>query len=134
MNNNTHISEIIYPLHYHSGSIRDNKGNVIINMNRETGMTSLPPSYRDDLAKEIIEMYNEKYNPEIVSFSWNIEDIIERAKDNDREVTTDQAIEILAIVKRQHDATIGINWDVLDAHTDMYFADLKEPVNGAYAD
>lgn len=132
--NNTHISEIIYPLHYHSGSIRDNKGNVIIKMNRETGTTSLPPSYRDDLAKEIIELYNEKYSPETVCFSWSIHDVIERAKEQDKEITESQAIEILARVKHGHDANIGVNWDVLDAHTDMYFDELKEPVNGAYAD
>lgn len=54
---------------------------------------------------------------------WGIEDVIGQAADDGYKLTDEQAKEILETIIRQHDATIGINWDVISCHIDMYVAD-----------
>jgi len=49
---------------------------------------------------------------------WQREDVLRRAKDNDIEITTEQADEIIDQIDRRHDCTVGINWDVLDYYID----------------
>jgi hypothetical protein len=53
---------------------------------------------------------------------WSIEDIRYRALERETPValTNEQAIEIAGIIEHRHDATIGINWDVID-ETISYF-------------
>jgi hypothetical protein len=46
---------------------------------------------------------------------WSIEDVQEVRPD----LTEEQAWEVLQQVERGHDATIGINWDVLSCHADQ---------------
>ena len=53
---------------------------------------------------------------------WSIEDVQEVRPD----LTDDQAWEVLQQVERAHDATIGINWDVLSCHADMLHGDAPE--------
>lgn len=45
---------------------------------------------------------------------WCREDVIERAKENDIEITPEQADDILDQIDHRQDCTVGINWDVLD--------------------
>lgn len=51
-----------------------------------------------------------------INIIWSVEDVIERAKQENINLTETQALEILEDAKDNHDATIGINWDVLDYH------------------
>lgn len=44
-----------------------------------------------------------------ITITWSIEDVQSVRQD----LTDEQASEVLLAVKRGHDATIGINWDVL---------------------
>ena len=53
---------------------------------------------------------------------WSIGDVQEVRPD----LTDDQAWEVLQQVERAHDATIGINWDVLSCHADMLHGDAPE--------
>ena len=48
---------------------------------------------------------------------WHIDDVQEVRPD----LTPEQCIEVLKECERQHDATIGINWDVLIFHADELF-------------
>ena len=48
---------------------------------------------------------------------WHIDDVLEVRSD----LTPEQCIEVLKECERQHDATIGINWDVLSFHADELF-------------
>lgn len=41
-------------------------------------------------------------------------------------ISEEQAWEVLQAASRYHDATIGINWDVLGCHADMLFGDAPE--------
>lgn len=51
-----------------------------------------------------------------ISIKWGTEDILETAATMEVEISTDEANEILDSVEHSHDATIGINWDVLRCH------------------
>ena len=52
-----------------------------------------------------------------ITVIWHIEDVQMVRPDLDAE----QAYEVLTAVKRNHDATIGINWDVLSTIADILF-------------
>jgi hypothetical protein len=56
---------------------------------------------------------------------WSIEDVQEVRPD----LTDDQCWEVLQATRRYHDATIGINWDVLSCHADMLFGLAPEGGN-----
>jgi hypothetical protein len=52
---------------------------------------------------------------------WSIEDVQEVRPD----LTEEQCWEVLQAV-RDHDATIGINWEVLSCHAEMLFGSAPE--------
>jgi hypothetical protein len=56
---------------------------------------------------------------------WSIEDVQEVRPD----LTEEQCWEVLQHVRHDHDATIGINWDVLSCHADMLFGCAPEEAN-----
>ncbi len=62
-------------------------------------------------------------NPDVITVSWHIDDILGRAVECETPLTNEQARDILANIERYHDASIGINWCVIDTHIDMYLAD-----------
>lgn len=50
-----------------------------------------------------------------VAIIWTVNDIIDYASEIlDTELTLDEAREILSDMHRKHDASIGINWDVVE--------------------
>jgi hypothetical protein len=58
-------------------------------------------------------------SPDYVAVFWHISDVQERW-----EITSTQAREVLQKISgRHHDATMGINWDVIDAAVDALFPD-----------
>jgi hypothetical protein len=52
-------------------------------------------------------------NKDQISIIWHIDDVIHCAKDNGIKITKKQAREVLECLRNEHDATIGINWDVI---------------------
>jgi hypothetical protein len=52
-----------------------------------------------------------------MEISWHIDDVL-AVRPN---LTDAQAREVLAQAKHRHDASIGINWDVLAIHADDLF-------------
>lgn len=51
----------------------------------------------------------------ILRDDWRIEDI----KGQDEDLTDEQAIEVMRFIAHTHDASIGINWDVIDSAIDI---------------
>lgn len=49
-----------------------------------------------------------------ITITWDIEDVLQQ----DNTLTIEQAREVLQMLKQQHDACIGINWDVIDCTID----------------
>jgi hypothetical protein len=56
-----------------------------------------------------------------VAVIWCIEDVQEVRPD----LTDDQCWEVLQAVRRNHDCTIGISWDVLQCQADLLFDALS---------
>ncbi len=54
-----------------------------------------------------------------ITITWTIDDVFSVAKEKGINIIEQQAIEILQNIKSQHDASIGINWDVIGCHLDM---------------
>lgn len=54
-----------------------------------------------------------------IASRWHIDDVIGRARERKIRVSSAQAKDILGNIERKHDATIGINWDVIDSWIDM---------------
>ncbi|WP_206352401.1 hypothetical protein [Tautonia rosea] len=54
-----------------------------------------------------------------IAITWSVEDVLEIRPD----LSEVQAIQVLQWAKRKHDATIGINWEVLACHAEFLFGD-----------
>ena len=57
-----------------------------------------------------------------ISITWHIDDV----KSIRPDLTDAQARRVLWFAKEEHDANIGINWEVLGAHADAMFGKQKE--------
>ena len=51
-----------------------------------------------------------------ITISWSIEDVLSL----DSSLTRYEAKQILLIAKTAHDASVGINWEVLQVHIDLW--------------
>ena len=49
----------------------------------------------------------------VLRSDWYLEDIFSRAEELDIELTERQAVEVMGLIARTHDANIGINWEVI---------------------
>ena len=56
-----------------------------------------------------------------IAITWTVDDVMYERED----LSESQAREVLKAVKRNHDAEIGVNWDVIRTHADEMF-----PVEG----
>ena len=54
-----------------------------------------------------------------ISIGWEIEDVREEARRKGQELTLDESRETLRLAKKNHDASIGINWEVLSIWIDF---------------
>lgn len=70
--------------------------------------------------KELKEFLNRNYkDSDVIAYHlWEVDDVMMRGKDRDIEIDKETAARILEAVNRNKDASVGINWDVIDYHTD----------------
>ena len=61
-------------------------------------------------------------SPDWIGILWGVEDV----KDVAPHLSDDQARDVLQTVEQHHDATIGINWDVLETVADMLYEEPEE--------
>jgi hypothetical protein len=73
--------------------------------------------------KELIEQLQEHHKPEdeLCCSIWGVEDILGL----DEDLTEEDAKEVIRRADHYHDAEIGINWDVLGTHIDIYKSEKK---------
>lgn len=71
------------------------------------------------------EAWEAKGLPSKVSFVWGIEDVMSQAEDDEVDITEWQARQILQKAKHHHDATIGMNWEVLSVYIGDYRKEVK---------
>ena len=55
-----------------------------------------------------------------IAISWCVEDVLAMAEYLGVTLTEEQCIEVLRMVEDEHDADIGVNWDVLRATVQWY--------------
>lgn len=59
---------------------------------------------------------------------WSVVDVIDKAKSMEVTLTQYEAEKILYNVEKYHDASIGINWDVIGCHIDDFIQQRSEEV------
>lgn len=63
----------------------------------------------------------QSFNPDQeIAVLWSILDVQHEAKDRDLELTDKEAKDLLDDMSSNHDATIGINWDVINTYLDFF--------------
>jgi hypothetical protein len=98
----------------HIEDIIDQARGVLVNM-------GMKMSGKDGIA-DYNDVQIEQEDPrDVILGKWGVEDILERAKQRHIKLTKAKAREILHNVDNKMDAEIGINWDVIDCHTDMRY-------------
>ena len=73
----------------------------------------------DEMERTIRKTLEAEWKDKIADI-WHLDDIIHSAKEtHEIELTREQAENVLESLDRSHDASIGINWDVIDAHIEQ---------------
>jgi len=62
-------------------------------------------------------------DPDRICVSWHVDDVLGQMEGRDEELSVEEAREILRSIDLNHDACIGINWDVIDCYIDDYLWD-----------
>jgi len=60
-----------------------------------------------------------------ISINWSVEDVLAQAEQDEVEITAQEAKEILQWIDNKHDASIGVNWDVISVYIGMYLDEAK---------
>jgi hypothetical protein len=61
-----------------------------------------------------------------IMIKWHVDDVLNIRPD----LTKDQALDVLLECKSRHDASVGINWDVIDITASKMFPEQDEPDDG----
>jgi hypothetical protein len=61
-----------------------------------------------------------------ITIKWSTNDVLSRAEDMGVEITSEQGDEILQNVFDNHDATIGVNWEVIEFHIEDFLENLND--------
>lgn len=80
---------------------------------------------RDDLFKaacDYVEQDHVLADDDEIAITWTVDDVMYERED----LSESQAREVLKAVKRNHDAEIGVNWDVIRTHADEMFPAAAE--------
>lgn len=63
-------------------------------------------------------------DPEAIHSTWGIADI--QGTGNGKYLTDEAARDVLGVVEQKHDASVGIDWIVLDVHIDHFFEGVDD--------
>lgn len=77
-------------------------------------LAAFPEQRKKDM--ETIQKAIASYWDGKMAISWDIDDVLERAKETGITLTSDQAKEVLDEAEHRFDANVGINWYVLDEY------------------
>jgi len=65
-------------------------------------------------------------DPDEITVKWHVDDVLSVRPD----LTKEQAREVLYEIDHNHDACVGINWDVIDITASKMFPEQDEPDDG----
>ena len=85
----------------------------------ETGRRILINAISEEpITNDITEPEDRPHDPaRQIRVIWDVEDV----QSVRRDLSDEQALQVLRTAKRRHDANVGINWDVLKIHADELF-------------
>lgn len=78
------------------------------------------------LTRAEILHYIETLENTTFSGHWHLTDIIDRGEENGYTIPHHDAVEIAKAIESNFNASIGINWDVIDYHIENYFLEIEE--------
>lgn len=64
----------------------------------------------EQMGYAVVNQTNGDRDSKKISIEWHIDDVLEIRPDLDER----KAMKVLNMVERKHDATVGVNWEVLD--------------------
>ena len=73
--------------------------------------------------EHIKSLKEEFINDNAIAIIWTTEDVLTESENIDTEISEKEAQEILGILDRKHDASIGISWDTISCHIDEIIHD-----------
>ena len=75
-----------------------------------------------------INVLNESTEPDgwSITSKWSVEDIQYIAASQSLEISDADAMAVLKLVKRDFDANIGVNWEVLQSHLESYLNEKEK--------
>ena len=81
----------------------------------------------NELAERIKSMLQEDCWIDKIALTWTIDDVRCAIHEDGRKITKDQARNVLDRVLHKHDASIGVNWDVLRVWANSILDEEGEP-------
>jgi hypothetical protein len=73
-------------------------------------------SHGNELLKKAIEETISSYWEDKIAVVWQADDVMGLAADRGKNISKDQAVDILHSMLDNHDACYGISWDTIDYH------------------
>ena len=77
------------------------------------------------VAEEIKRLQNQDPNEEICLIIWSLEDVEHQAKEDGVELTDQECVDVLGMLKKYHDCSYGISWDTISSHIDTIVMERK---------
>jgi hypothetical protein len=81
----------------------------------------LTPIKNPDQAHKVLK----RYWTSKMALVWSVEDIHRAANERKRVLTPKEAVQVLQTLHQQHDPQLGIRWEDLWAHLDLYLPGRK---------
>ena len=76
---------------------------------------------------EAIYAVKRHFSPNWMCEWWHIDDVINQASDgHDKEITEDEAREVLRLMDDYHDCNIGHSWETMDAYIEHIIEQRKD--------
>jgi hypothetical protein len=76
--------------------------------------------------REVIKSALAEYWKERIALVWNVHDIMDAAKEINKAITREEGVQILQRVIRKQDCTIGVSFDTIKMHIEMFLQDRNE--------
>ena len=80
----------------------------------------------EDLISNKLDNQHNQQDKNSIFIFWHISDIFNQAKERNIRISLEDARNMLQEIKDNHDATIGINWNVIDTYLDEYVRKISD--------
>ena len=75
--------------------------------------------------QSLIDFCSERINENVIDISWNVVDVEHAANELSLDLNLKQCKIILQEIKDGHEASIGINWDIITIRIKEYLESIK---------